>query len=90
MSPVEWHVDYDTAEAYYNLSMQLELYEIDTEEFAERVAQLKGYPLGRELQAGDDLRVVLNVKTRVQVPRSLNRHERRAKEATKRGTASLL
>jgi len=77
MTTYAWNVDYDTAEEYYNLSQQLELYEITVEEFQDRVASLKGYPLGRQLQPGDDLRVVLDVKAQVLVPRSLNRQRKK-------------
>ena len=69
MSTIVWKVDFDTAESIYNLGMQLDIYEIDLEEYQNKMSELPGYPLTRLLNPGDDLRVVLNVKTTVVLPK---------------------
>jgi hypothetical protein len=89
---IEWKVSYDTAERYWQLSQELETYEIDQEEFANKVAELPGYPLARPLQNGDNLHLVLPIRTTVAVPPSKkyakegpkNRASRRAAAAKRK------
>jgi hypothetical protein len=68
---VVWEMSYDQGEEYFELLRQVENYEIDDDEFAERLMTMPGYPLSGlpNPDAWVTLHIRIRPKIQVSVPR---------------------
>jgi hypothetical protein len=68
---VVWEMSYDQGEEYFELLRQVENYEIDDDEFAERLMTMPGYPLPGlpNPDAWVTLHIRIRPKIQVSVPR---------------------